>query len=135
MALLEWSDALELGIPNIDEQHRRLLDTMNTLSSQIQHGKSGQGYAAAVQEMQDYTTFHFMEEETMMRISGFRHADSHASLHQKFIKETEEFAAIDVTNAPGKALELLLFIQEWLVDHILGVDLVFAQHYKESGGD
>ena len=131
MALLDWTEALELGIPKIDEQHRVLLDTMNNLSSQILHGKSTQGYEAAVLELQAYALFHFKEEEALMRSSGFRHADYHANLHRKFNQETENFATIDVATSPGKALELLLFIQEWLVDHILGIDLIFAKHYKE----
>lgn len=130
MTLMDWSPALELEVKLIDEQHKMLLDTMNTLNDQILRGKGKQGCSLALQNMRNYTTFHFSDEEGLMRESQFPYLDRHKLLHQTFILETDKFSITDCEADPQKAMQVLSFLRDWMIDHILGPDLIFARYFK-----
>lgn len=134
MTLLEWSEALALGIEQIDKQHKILLDIMNELNDQILRGKNAEGSLMAVTRLESYTRQHFADEEALMLQTGFPGLKGHKVVHSRFEDRLKSFAASDFGGEPGKALEMLSFLQDWLVDHILGQDLLFAHHYKAHAG-
>lgn len=131
--LMEWSDALVIGIPEIDEQHKTLLDILNKLNAQILHGHSEEAVERALQKMRDYSVLHFEREEGLMAETGFPGLERHARLHKAFVDKLDEFAAArQGTEAPEAARRVLSFLLDWLVDHILGADVVFARFYQRS---
>lgn len=135
MTLLDWSNALELGIDLIDSQHKVLLDIMNDLNAQILRGKGKKGCDEALERMHEYTESHFRDEEELMRKSGFPGLKGHKMVHAKFAQRVWEFSQTDVVGDQEKSLEVLLLLQNWLVDHILGPDMLFAHHYKTLNKD
>ncbi len=129
MSIFEWSHTLELGIEVIDSQHKGLLKTMNKLSLQIALGKDNQGFIEAAKEMSAYVDCHFEAEEKLMRESNFPGIDAHVLEHQKFAKKAASFTVESFEESPQRPRKLLAYLLEWLVDHIMGTDMIFAQYY------
>lgn len=128
--LMEWNDALVIGIPEIDEQHKMLLEAMNLLSAELQMGHDRAAFADAQRRLREYTELHFSTEEGLMRETGFRGLERHAERHASFVEAMHRFGEKDMKDAPQEARKLLNYLLDWLVDHILGADVVFAHHYR-----
>ncbi len=139
MALMTWNDYFATGIPAIDAQHRHLVDLVNQAAPKLALAYE-QNPAEADQildALTDYAVHHFKTEETLMARLGIdtRHIGHHLGIHQDF---ADNVVAMRQRYASGEILsgsELLGFLANWLVFHILGEDQVLARQIRaiESG--
>lgn len=74
-----WSVAYETGIPQIDMQHRTLADLANRLGRTLRD--VGVAAGDLLDEIADYTDYHFRCEEAFMARYGI--AAAHAELHRR----------------------------------------------------
>jgi hemerythrin len=117
----------EIGIAEIDAQHRRLFDLLNQLRSW-----SGKGYEYAatidtLNELADYTHTHFAVEESLMRMLRYPGITAHIAEHERLKKMLEEYRHSILKE--GSRVELSDFIQSWLIDHISKVDREYVDHF------
>lgn len=128
MALMTWNKSLELGNTTIDEQHRKLVDLINRVHAGMTAKDSRDSVGKVLDEMVEYTEFHFRFEEGLMSRSGYLRTDAHKIEHGKFVdklrdlqrKFREAKAKIDV--------ELMFFLSNWLRTHILDEDRKVGEH-------
>ena len=132
---VEWSDALALGIPEMDSQHRRLVDLTNHLHEAMLQRKSNEVLGDIIFRLIDYTKFHFRDEETCMIQSGFPQTTSHREKHQKFVSEMEKFKADFETGKTMLSMEIMDFLKGWLVEHIQHADHEYVSYFNESCRD
>jgi hemerythrin len=116
----------EIGIAEIDAQHRRLFDLLNQLRSW-----SGKGYEYAatidtLNELADYTHTHFAIEESLMRMLRYPDINVHIAEHERLKKMLEEYRHSILKE--GSRIELSDFIKSWLIDHISKVDRKYVNH-------
>jgi hemerythrin len=76
----EWSDRLELGIPLIDEQHRRFFD----LAASLQNNGDEVRVMKTLATLSDYIRSHFRDEEILMEAAGYPGLAAHRLLHARF---------------------------------------------------
>jgi hemerythrin len=117
----------EIGIAEIDAQHRRLFDLLNQLRSW-----SGKGYEYAatidtLNELADYTHTHFAVEESLMRMLRYPDINVHIAEHERLKKMLEEYRHSILKE--GSRIELSDFIKSWLIDHISKVDREYVNHF------
>jgi hemerythrin len=120
----------EIGIAEIDAQHRRLFDLLGQLRSW-----SGKGYEYAatidtLNELADYTHTHFAVEESLMRMLRYPDITAHIAEHERLKKMLEEYRHSILKE--GSRIHLSEFIQSWLIDHISKVDRQYVDHFLEA---
>lgn len=132
MVFMEWSAKLETGIGMIDAQHKMLVDLINTLESALRGPNAAKAAELVLVDLKKYTIYHFSAEETLMVRSGYAGLKEHQGQHQQFVEELEGFEIDALTDAPDLAQEILTFLKDWLVEHILGRDMEFANSYPKD---
>lgn len=135
--LLPWSDALKIGIPMVDDEHHGLVNAMNELHALLVLGHERQGCQEALVAMTEYVHTHFAHEEALMAETGFPRLEAHRELHRHFAEHVAELNATcpaPAADAKNKADDLLNYLRDWLINHILGADVIFAAYYKARGG-
>lgn len=87
--MLHWKDDYLLNIEEIDDQHKELFriaeDAFNLLKNEYLIDKYDR-IVALINELKNYTVFHFSSEEEYMRSIGYQDLLSHRVEHQKFIE-------------------------------------------------
>lgn len=128
-----WSDAYALDMPEIDDQHKALFVLINRLWKQIVTQADRAEVLKVLDELEQYTISHFAAEETFMRVIGYPGFDEHKVVHGKFVSRIgKEKAAILAGSA--LTLDILRFLKDWLVDHILVSDKAYAGYHKQKSG-
>lgn len=121
-----WKDEYGVGIPAIDEQHKKLFDIANQISELLNNQFLLDKYdqiVTVLNELRDYTVEHFAAEETYMVKHKYRKFLSHKALHSDFIEKINAVDLEKIDNEQNLYLkDILNFVTEWLVDHILKVD-------------
>ncbi|HOD11956.1 MAG TPA: bacteriohemerythrin [Candidatus Omnitrophota bacterium] len=133
MSTFLWEPSFEVNIKIIDEQHKKLVETVNILYDSIVSGESSKVLFTIFERMVEYVTFHFeTEEELMVRLSfpGFQ---EHKHEHEECTKKVLEFKHKFENGEKTISIELISFLVDWIHHHLLCVDMKYAAFFKEKG--
>lgn len=135
MVKIEWTEGLSTGVEIIDDQHKELLSKMNDISHAIEHNHSPDAISKTLDFMMEYTEYHFDTEDKKMVETEYPRIEYHRKMHNEFVdtlkKMTEEFLEDGATQELAESVNVFLF--NWLVKHIKGVDGAFGNYLKEKG--
>ena len=131
MPKIEWADFLELGEPEIDSQHKRLVEIINTFLNAADTGCGSDAMKRTLDDLLDYADTHFAAEEQFMERLGFPGLEAHRREHQNLRREVldrlDKFMQCD-----GSILEMQAFLTSWLVGHVMGWDGMILAHGGEK---
>ena len=129
---MEIDPKYSIGIPEMDAQHARWIALIEKFRAAGADGLQDQAginaAAAALQELQGYTLTHFDSEERFLADRRYPDLEAHKRLHRDLEREVARLLAEIQSPAKDRApLKLNLFINVWLLDHILKEDAKYAR--------
>ena len=132
--MLQWKEEYEVGVVEIDEQHQKLIDIANRVYELMRNELALDKYDQIVeilQELKEYTVYHFHFEEGLMQKARYKKRFSHKILHQNFLAQVEavDLSAVD-ENQEAYLIQIMDFIANWLIDHIVGEDKKVGQSVR-----
>ena len=132
MTFWPWSSELEVGIAEIDEQHRWLVDLTNKLHEAFQSGADQAEIGEILEGLMDYTMNHFIVEEELFDRLGYPETAAHKKYHNRF---TEQVMSLIDRHESGEVVgaEALELLKDWLTHHILKVDKAYVEHFRAHG--
>jgi len=128
----EWKEEYSVHVKIMDAQHKRLFEVIDVLYQYILNKGTKDELADIFKRLNEYANTHFLTEEKYFKDFGYQEADIHTALHQKFkddLAETEARAVDENFNT----LELLIFLENWWINHILDVDKKYSEFFNEHG--
>ena len=128
---------MSLNDPELDAQHRRLLDLANSLGDAVQMGADGLVIDRVLEELSEYAAGHFREEELYMERVEFPDRSTHMAAHEKFAEQVEAYRAERSRGEDVDPNQLVLFMRNWLINHIVYQDTDIAKYVrrlKMAGG-
>lgn len=132
--LMEWTDRLSLDIESIDTQHMRLVEMINDLYDGFQSGRGREAMAKVFNGLIEYTANHFAYEEKIFDSSKYPQTAEHKREHEALVKKVVDLKhKFDSGEQNVFTQDLMLFLKNWLVNHIMGTDKKYAAHFKANG--
>ncbi|WP_027186059.1 bacteriohemerythrin [Desulfovibrio inopinatus] len=133
MPFISWDPELSVGVHEIDEQHKTLLNMINQLHEGMRSGKSKEQLAKTFVGLKKYVKMHFSTEERLMEKNRFSGLSSHRTQHNKFIEKILDFEMEFEQGRTLLSMELVQFLRNWYLSHVKGVDQQYANFFKEKG--
>lgn len=127
MGLLEWSDKFSVKVPTFDAQHKQLFRLIEQLHEAMKTGQSKARMSGILGELGNYTKTHFALEERELLAIGYPEFGVHAAEHRKFTNKIDELSANFASGVAGISVELMEFLNNWLVQHICAVDQKYSE--------
>jgi hemerythrin-like metal-binding protein len=127
---LQWSEEHSVYIPELDEQHKGLLEVSQELRSAVVNGESADRLEFLAGRMATRLAAHFRYEEGLMRGSRYTAMDWHERQHQAArVKLATLWDSIRGRGAESifAALEELA---DWFLDHVSVADRMLASHIR-----
>lgn len=130
LMFIKWKKDYETGNPIVDHQHQHLVDIANELYDSIkEHGDIDHAYIT-FKELIQYTQTHFAQEETLMQNIKYKDFEKHKKQHQELIKTIHDLKDKFDSNKKEICVKTILFLKEWLIDHIVAEDLKCAPYIR-----
>lgn len=131
MAALEWSEALALDLPLMDDTHREFVDLLAAVEA-----ADDATVVATWQALVEHTEQHFGQEDAWMASTGFASGNCHAMQHKVVLQVMRDGAARAVDKGElhvvrAMAAELAL----WFPQHAQSMDAALALHLRRVGFD
>lgn len=128
--MYEFKEEYVTGIEQIDEEHKRLFEiadeTYNLSRKEFLVDKYDQ-VIQILKELKEYATMHFEHEEAYMESIGYKKMFTQKVQHNAFREKLNSWNLYDIDeNSEETVDEILNFLTNWLVSHIL-------EHDKQIG--
>lgn len=133
MAIFTWNDSYSVGVNTIDVQHRKLVDMINKLNDAMSQGNGNLVLAGTFSDLLKYAATHFAVEETFMRKFNYPLFPQHKAEHDKL---TQKAVMLKKELDDGKiamSVQTIVFLKDWLINHILRTDKMYSTCFNENG--
>jgi len=133
--LISWSSKIETGIKKFDDQHKELVRLLNKFYSAINEGRSKSVLGEILKELANYTVYHFQSEEEAFRQFNFPEKDEHIRIHKDLVNQVVKIIKDFEAGKDVVSVNLLQFLKEWVVKHIMGDDMKYGKYFKQIGAN
>lgn len=131
--MIEWNEIFNLGIPRIDEEHKNLIDIINKVILSKEHNDSPEELREALNEMTKYAQTHFATEELYMIKFNYPEYQYHKEQHLDFTTKIKAYESGLINADYHIANEILDYLKQWLVNHILKTDKKYVDCFRKNG--
>lgn len=134
MPLMEWNDKLSVGITQFDNEHKRLVAMVNDLFDGVQAGRGKDLLGPVLDGLITYTKTHFANEERYMQLHNFPEFAAHKAEHDALTKQVLDVEKKFRAGATAVlSMEVMNFLKNWLVKHIMGTDKHYGPYLNARG--
>jgi hemerythrin len=129
---IQWRESLSIGVAEIDNQHKELLQHFDRLLSACEEGKGMLELKNLLEFLKQYVQTHFSDEEAIQRQNNYPGYDDHRKEHDAFVVRIKKLQAeIDSDGvAVYHVIETNNMLFKWLINHISKVDKELGRFLK-----
>ncbi|BDU51366.1 bacteriohemerythrin [Haliovirga abyssi] len=126
---MDWRDSLNLGIEEIDNQHKELVERFNSFLDIVFDKRVPQ--KERIKKLEDtlnflgeYVVFHFNSEEAFQKKINYINYEEHKKIHENFTNDVIKFKEKFEKNKEDENLIKTFSgrVAAWLINHIAGED-------------
>ena len=133
MAFFNWTDKLSVGIKAVDDDHKKLVEMLNSLYEAMKSGQGKEALGKVLDRLIGYTQFHFAREESFFAKTAYPGAAAHIKEHQDLVAQATTLQSRQKSGEIALTIETLDFLKDWLNHHILETDKQYSPHLNASG--
>ena len=131
MALIEWKDAYNTGVAEVDHEHQELIELINGLHAELQGGSDREAVGDFLGEVFAKIAAHFALEETVMRKHAYDEYSAHKTEHETLLDQIRDIMDDQEAGAYADAGEALATtVRDWFINHFKTKD---ARLHKKLG--
>lgn len=135
--MFKWKENFSCNIEEIDNQHQKLFKIGNDIYKLVTSKDDIDHYdeiIAIMRELEEYTVYHFKYEEELMSKYGYNELEDHKNQHSLFVDKIKEIQTEDIDLRQKKvAMDTLMFVADWIENHILKSDHKYNEFLNEKG--
>jgi hemerythrin len=129
-----WTENFSVGVRELDQQHQLLIKLLNRLiATQGTINTRSETISDVLLAMTRYAQVHFKTEERLMEAYGYPGLEEQKKKHRDFRKTTVGFSTATTFGIDQVPEDLLTYLTNWLVHHILEDDMAYRSFFKEKG--
>lgn len=136
MAVMQWTEKMSVGVPELDADHKELIKVINQLAASSGDPTRANVIRQSLFALLRYAEYHFAREEKVLAACNYPELAEHKLEHRDFVARINEIhRRFDETPDDTAAVvneELLGFLRDWLNHHILIEDMAYRPHAERS---
>jgi hemerythrin-like metal-binding protein len=127
---LEWSEALALNLPVMDDTHREFVDLLAVVET-----APDETLPAHWRALVDHTDEHFAREDQWMQATRFSSTNCHSVQHKVVLQVMREGIALAEAGDLGAIRQMARELAIWFPQHAQTMDAALALHLRGIGYD
>ncbi|WP_130470235.1 bacteriohemerythrin [Candidatus Magnetaquicoccus inordinatus] len=128
---LQWDASYHVGLAEIDDDHLRLVGLLNGLIAGLNEQASVERIAGLLNELVNYTAWHFRHEERLMQSYRYPEFIAHKRQHTQLIEEATSCQSRWQSEGLPVVQTVVELLKGWLLNHVLIVDKMLAEYLAE----
>ncbi|MBU1424542.1 MAG: hemerythrin family protein [Gammaproteobacteria bacterium] len=128
---MQWKDEYSVGISEIDEQHKGIVELFTVIDAAIEARESWSEVFFKLEQLRDHARFHFAVEESLMRMHGYSKQVEHAGLHKHFLAKLDQLQM--TTLSRQVTMNTINYLSKWYTEHMKTQDQDFIRDLIDKG--
>lgn len=133
MPLITWEDSLSVKVSEIDAQHKKLVELINSLHESMKQRKASEALGGIIENLINYAIEHFRTEEKYFDQFGYLKASQHKREHKDFANKVAAFKKDFDNGKMMLSMDIMDFLKDWLLNHIKKTDMAYSDFFVEKG--
>ena len=133
MSFIEWTDELSIGIKEIDEQHKNLIELANSLCKKIELVDNHDMVQKAFDIFITQSKIHYKEEEDLMTKHNYPRSGSHIGEHNELLQKVKSVSYLCSVNDQTVISSLTTIFSGYFTHHFHGEDKSLAIYLNSRG--
>ncbi len=131
--LVEFTQPMETGIDEMDEQHKRIIDMANDIYKAFETNQNQKQIKELLRTFVDYSAWHFSNEERYFVEFEFENQEIHKKSHNTFTSKVQDFVKKFERGRVQAYHDIMIFVKNWLETHFTTEDQQYAELFKSKG--
>ena len=128
MQPFEWTEDCSVDIPQLDAQHRHIIELLAELRKCADIGESAALVPTALDRMVKYAESHLEREEFVLRIRNYPGYAEHKTEHDAYRKKLASLQA--QSGRADSGVRITNFLAQWWKFHIQTSDQQYARFFR-----
>lgn len=128
MNTLQWTEALALGLPEMDHTHEEFVQLLAAVQA-----SAAPELLTAWGRLIDHTEAHFGQEDRWMVATGFSSANCHATQHKVVLQVMREGLGVPPERRDAVIRQMASELAAWFPAHAQTMDASLALHLRSVG--
>jgi hemerythrin-like metal-binding protein len=133
MERISWDQSFSVGVAELDKQHKEIVKTINLLISSFDAQARSEAISEALTRLTKYAAEHFETEERLLAEHRYPELSSQKGDHKEYRKKVVAFCVDAMSDHLSISNELLRYLRDWWVNHILEKDMKYRSFFMERG--
>jgi hemerythrin-like metal-binding protein len=133
---IEWNDGMSVGIPEVDEDHKRFAMLINAFNQSILNRMDASEIKKRLKQVINDAAEHFAHEEQLFKEWQYPDAEEHANKHVETIAAYKsvlgKFVSYDFAS---EWIEAGQYVKDLLIGHLINEDMKYAEFYQKHLAD
>ncbi len=129
--LFKFSDPFRVDVKELDQQHIGIFDYINQVHFALKKQKGHEELSRIMTSMKDYTARHFANEEKLMKQIHYIDLNKQLTAHINLIGKLDGILKQFNSKQDVNMIEVMVFLKDWLVSHIMGMDKKYSPFMHE----
>ncbi len=130
MSKLVWTEQTNIGIEEVDQQHKKIVAYINQLGDAYYSGLSRKQQGKIIKKLVEYTIYHFKSEENLQERAGYPFLKAHQKAHVLYAQSILDFQS-RFENGEDISKDMEGLLAKWFFDHLKHDDRDFVQYVAE----
>jgi hemerythrin-like metal-binding protein len=127
-----WTEAMSVGVPALDSDHKCLVRIINILRELDRKEDPKATIEVVLEALKLYGRNHFRREERVMDAVRFPGGAFHRAEHQNFVRHIEFLRSKFANDKMESTRELYDYLTGWLRHHILIQDMAYKPYVSNA---
>jgi hemerythrin-like metal-binding protein len=128
MTRLQWSDALSLDLPAMDDTHRTFVELLA-----LTHEASDAALVGLWRDLLVHTASVFDREDRWMQTTRFSSAHLHSTQHKVVLQVMREGLSAGESGELAPIRNMASELGQWFANHAQSMDAALALHLRKTG--
>ncbi|MBF0380196.1 MAG: bacteriohemerythrin [Magnetococcales bacterium] len=132
---ISWDDTLRTKIPSLDDDHKKIIQTINIIIKLIQNNGKKSELSSATRRLMFQISSHLRREERFLEQNDYPMLAQHKKEHNNLLNTLIQIKDTINTKTPSRSIKTKLYdllINRWLIDHIMISDMKYADFFNNK---
>lgn len=129
--MTRWLPEYAIGVQDIDAEHQGLFALAAKLHNAVQSNHAPEILESVLNELIDYTCYHFAHEEQLMERIGYPHYADHCEEHEALRSQVFAMQKRFAEGEHGMPMNVLRFLTNWLKCHTTTTDRRIGSYMRK----
>jgi hemerythrin-like metal-binding protein len=131
--LCKFSQSYDVQVEKMNDDHTVIFNYINSVSDNVKNNAPKKELITSLLNLENFTVEHFDREEQLMQQNNYPEYAEQKRAHTKLLDKVRSIIETVEADEEIDIIEVMVFLRNWLIKHIQGMDKKYGPYMNKKG--